>query len=66
MATGEFLDTRQAARLLGFSGPDSLRTALYRNGGTVRDVKPAELPNGRLGWPADAVIAARPRGRSAS
>jgi hypothetical protein len=62
MATTDFLDTREAANLLGFSGPDSLRTALYRpgSGKKVRGVEPVRDPDsGRLLWPLMAIVKAR-------
>jgi hypothetical protein len=64
--TEDFLDTREAASLLGFSGPDSLRTALYRpgSGNKVRGVEPVRDPDsGRLLWPLTAIAKAASRGR---
>ena len=50
------MNTNEAAKHLGIN-PNSLRTALCRNGGNYYGIIPARLPNHRLSWPAPAVLA---------
>jgi hypothetical protein len=47
------IQTATLAKLTNYK-PDSIRTALWRNG-HFQGIKPIRTPSGRLLWPADAV-----------